>query len=184
MEKIAILGCGGAGKSTLARQLGSRLGLPVIHLDAEFWRPGWVMTPLDEEIARQSQIVAGPRWIVDGNYGATIEIRLAAADTVIYLDFPAGSAYAASFGGEFSMPAERARTWGRAVGRGSRWILFNGSGTTAGQIVPESCKGSRRLKRTAKQSSVCAARSRCGGSSRACRDWPDATFSAPACHTE
>lgn len=88
MEKIAIFGCGGAGKSTLARQLGARLGLPVVHLDAEFWRPGWVMTPLDEEIARQSQIVAGPRWIVDGNYGATIEIRLAAADTVIYLDFP------------------------------------------------------------------------------------------------
>lgn len=88
MEKVAILGCSGAGKSSLARQLGARLGLPVTHLDAEFWRPGWVMAPRDEQIARQSQIVGGPRWVVDGNYDATLGIRLAAADTVIYLDFP------------------------------------------------------------------------------------------------
>lgn len=88
MEKITIFGCSGAGKSTLAWQLGERLGLPVTHLDAEFWRPGWVLASREEQIARQCQIVAETRWIVDGNYGATQDIRMAAADTVIYLDFP------------------------------------------------------------------------------------------------
>lgn len=88
MKRIAIIGCGGAGKSTLARAIGTRLGIPVIHLDAEFWQPDWVMTPRDEEIARQSRMVAQPTWIIDGNYGGTIEIRLSVADTVLFLDFP------------------------------------------------------------------------------------------------
>ena len=48
MRRIAIIGAGGAGKSTLARQLGEVLGIEVIHLDALFWKPGWVDTPRDE----------------------------------------------------------------------------------------------------------------------------------------
>ena len=60
MERIAIIGPGGAGKSTLARRLGERLGLPVIHLDAEHWRPGWVETPADEW-KRKGPHVAGMR---------------------------------------------------------------------------------------------------------------------------
>ena len=88
MRRIAVIGCGGAGKSTLARALGARLGIPVTHLDAEFWQPGWVMTPRDEQTTRQRRLVARPAWVIDGNYGGTIEIRLSAADTIIYLDFP------------------------------------------------------------------------------------------------
>ena len=88
MFRIAIVGPGGAGKSTLARRIGERLGLPVIHLDALFWRPGWVETPKDEWDARMRQLVAGERWILDGNYGRTAEVRFAAADTIIFLDFP------------------------------------------------------------------------------------------------
>lgn len=88
MKRIAIIGGGGAGKSTLARALGERLGLPVTHLDTEFWQPGWVMTPRDEQTTRQRLMVARPTWVIDGNYGGTMEIRLTAADTIIYLDFP------------------------------------------------------------------------------------------------
>lgn len=47
-QRIAIIGSGGAGKSTLARALGGGLGLPVYHLDASFWRPGWTEPPRDE----------------------------------------------------------------------------------------------------------------------------------------
>ena len=88
MRRIAIVGPGGAGKSTLARRMGERLGLPVHHLDALHWRPGWVETPIDEWRQVQRELVRGERWIMDGNYGGTVEIRLAAADTIVFLDFP------------------------------------------------------------------------------------------------
>jgi hypothetical protein len=84
MERVMLIGCGGAGKSTLARELGKRLGLPVYHLDALFWRPGWVPTPREEWRGIQSQLVQQERWIIDGNYDSTLEIRLARADSVIF----------------------------------------------------------------------------------------------------
>lgn len=88
MKRVAIIGSGGAGKSTLARQLGARLGLPVVHLDALFWRPGWVETPREEWVALQRELVAREAWVVDGNYNATLDIRLEAADTIVFLDLP------------------------------------------------------------------------------------------------
>jgi adenylate kinase family enzyme len=88
MKRIAIVGCSGGGKSTIARKLGDITGLPVFHLDAELWRPGWVMTPKDEELVIQQRLASGERWIIDGNYGGTMEMRFARADTVIFMDFP------------------------------------------------------------------------------------------------
>ncbi len=88
MKRIAIIGSPGAGKSTLARQLGEISGLPVFHLDRLFWKPGWIQSPKPLWIALQSALVAQDSWIIDGNYGATLQIRLAAADTAIFLDFP------------------------------------------------------------------------------------------------
>jgi adenylate kinase family enzyme len=88
MRRIAVIGPGGAGKSTLARRLGERLALPVIHLDAAYWRPGWVETPSDEWEGKVRELAQGERWILDGNYGGTLAIRLAAADTIVFLDFP------------------------------------------------------------------------------------------------
>ena len=87
MERIIIIGCGGAGKSTLARQLGEALELPVVHLDKLFWRPGWVQVPQEEfdELVRRE--MEKDRWIIDGNFNRTLPQRLAYCDTVIYLDF-------------------------------------------------------------------------------------------------
>jgi adenylate kinase family enzyme len=87
MERIMLIGSGGAGKSTLAKQLGQVLGLPVYHLDALYWKPGWVETPREAWTALQEDLVRQPRWIIDGNYGGTMAARLAAADTVIFMDF-------------------------------------------------------------------------------------------------
>ena len=88
MERVLVVGAGGTGKSTFARALGTRTGLPVIHLDHHYWRPGWDPTPDHEWIGRVREIVAGDRWIVDGNYGGTLELRAAACDTIIFLDLP------------------------------------------------------------------------------------------------
>ena len=87
MERILIIGCGGAGKSTLARQLGDKLDLPVVHLDKLFWKPGWVESSreeIDEKIFAELQ---KPRWIMDGNYNRTLPERLNYCDSVIYMDF-------------------------------------------------------------------------------------------------
>ncbi|MGI8311714.1 DNA topology modulation protein FlaR [Saccharopolyspora hattusasensis] len=88
MRKIMICGCGGSGKSALARQLGERLNLPVTHLDMEYYDECW--QPLDSEAftQRQRALVAEGEWVLDGNYASTMPIRLTAADTVIFLDLP------------------------------------------------------------------------------------------------
>jgi adenylate kinase family enzyme len=86
VERVAVVGPGGAGKTTFAAELGRRAGLPVVHLDRHFWRPGWVETPPDEWRARQEELLAGPRWIVDGNYGGTFDVRFERADTVVVLE--------------------------------------------------------------------------------------------------
>ena len=88
MKRIAIIGSGGAGKSTLAIQLGEILGIEVTHLDALHWKPGWTPTPEEEWRALQEQLIQRESWIIDGNYGATLDIRLTAADTIIFLDYP------------------------------------------------------------------------------------------------
>ncbi|HEV3358290.1 MAG TPA: DNA topology modulation protein FlaR [Pseudonocardiaceae bacterium] len=88
MRKVVVVGCAGAGKSTFARTLGVRLGLPVTHVDRLFWKPGWQATETSQWRAIQRELVAGDAWLLDGNYGGTLDIRFAAADTVIFLDFP------------------------------------------------------------------------------------------------
>jgi adenylate kinase family enzyme len=88
VKRVAVIGSGGAGKSMFALELAKRLGLPVIHLDREYWRPGWEPTPEPEWEARVAEIVKSERWIIDGNFGGTMHLRLAAADTIVFLDIP------------------------------------------------------------------------------------------------
>ncbi len=88
MRRVLIVGAGGVGKSTLARELERRTGLPIIHLDREYWRPGWVATPDDEWRHRVGELIKADAWIMDGNYGGTMELRASACDTLIFLDLP------------------------------------------------------------------------------------------------
>lgn len=87
MERIMIIGCGGAGKSTLARQLGEKTGLPVVHLDKLFWRPGWEQISREEFDRLHRDAMMGEQWILDGNFDRTMPERIEQCDTVIYLDF-------------------------------------------------------------------------------------------------
>lgn len=86
MKKIIVIGSGGSGKSTLARSLGEKLNIQVYHLDALFWKPNWVGVPKDEQRKVQNELVRKQQWIIDGNYGGTMDIRIKAADTIIFLD--------------------------------------------------------------------------------------------------
>lgn len=84
-----VIGCGGAGKSTLARQLGGITGLPVVHLDQIWWKPGNWQHITREEFDRQlAEEMEKDAWILDGNFNRTLEARLERCDTVVYLDYP------------------------------------------------------------------------------------------------
>ena len=87
MKRVLIIGCGGAGKSTLARALGEKTGLPVVHLDKIFWLPGWVEMETAVFDQRIREEMAKEAWIMDGNYNRTLPERVRYCDTIIYLDF-------------------------------------------------------------------------------------------------
>lgn len=88
MQRILVIGCGGAGKSTLSRQLGARLGLPVLHLDAFYWRPGWVESGSGDWARQVAELIRREAWVMDGNFAGSLPERLAACDSVVFLDMP------------------------------------------------------------------------------------------------
>ena len=88
MPRVAVIGSAGAGKSTFAKDLGLRLAIDVIHLDHLYWRPGWVPAHASDWRALQLALVGRPDWVIDGNYGATLDVRLRAADMVVFFDVP------------------------------------------------------------------------------------------------
>ena len=87
-RRVVITGLAGSGKSTLAAAIASRTGLPLIHLDLHFWKPGWVAPSEIEWREKQQDVLAGDAWIADGNYHETLDLRLELADTLVVLDMP------------------------------------------------------------------------------------------------
>lgn len=88
MKKIIVIGCPGSGKSTFSRSLHKKTGLPLYHLDMMYWNSD--KTTVDKSLfsERLSAVLDADEWIIDGNYGSTMELRLAACDTCFFLDFP------------------------------------------------------------------------------------------------
>jgi adenylate kinase family enzyme len=88
MRRVMVIGGAGAGKSRLARQIGARFGLPVIHLDAIYWQAGWRERPREEAVALVRAAAEGEVWVMDGNYSDSMRDRLVRADTLVFLDLP------------------------------------------------------------------------------------------------
>lgn len=86
VKRIAVTGPVGAGKSRLAEELGDALAIRVLHLDALFWKPGWVPTPRHEFEAMQRRELAADSWIVDAQFDDMLPEWLHAADTVVFVD--------------------------------------------------------------------------------------------------
>jgi len=88
VKRVLVIGSGGAGKTTVALRLGETLSLPVIHLDSHYWKPGWRPSPKGEWERTVRRLVRQDAWVMDGNYGGTLEIRLGSADAVMFLNYP------------------------------------------------------------------------------------------------
>jgi adenylate kinase family enzyme len=85
-KRILVLGSSGSGKSSLTRQLCQVLDIEPIHLDAHFWKPGWVSTPQPEWRQTVASLISRDSWIMDGTYESTLDLRIPAADTLIVLE--------------------------------------------------------------------------------------------------
>ena len=86
-EVVGLVGHNGAGKSTLARRLGAATGLPVVHLDGLYWQPGWVAMERAAWRRTVENEIAKDAWIIDGNFGSSLELRLSRAQAAVYLDY-------------------------------------------------------------------------------------------------
>lgn len=91
MQRVLVIGCSGAGKSTTAVRLGATLSLPVHHLDQLFWQPGWREAPREQFDDNLARVLAEASWVIDGYFSRTLPQRLEAADTVLWLDFSTGA---------------------------------------------------------------------------------------------
>lgn len=87
-RRVSVVGTSSSGKTTFARALSRRLGVPHVELDALFWRPGWTGSPPAEMRERVAEAIAGEAWVIDGNYSVTRDLVWARAEAVVWLDYP------------------------------------------------------------------------------------------------
>ena len=87
-KKILVIGSGGAGKSTFSRRLSELTGIEVFHLDQLYWKPNWAEPSKEEWRKTLENLLKKDEWIMDGNFGGTMDLRLSACDTAIFLDLP------------------------------------------------------------------------------------------------
>ena len=83
-----VIGSCGAGKSTLAKKIHDLTQLPLIHLDKAYWQAGWIEPDPEAWQQKNAGLVAGDRWIIDGNYGSSMVERIQRADTIVDLHVP------------------------------------------------------------------------------------------------
>ncbi len=88
MKRVSVVGTTGSGKTTFARALGARLGLPAIEIDALFWGPNWTPARREELRTKVGLVAAGDAWVLDGNYSQSRDLVWTRADTVVWLDYP------------------------------------------------------------------------------------------------
>jgi adenylate kinase family enzyme len=88
IKKVLVIGPGGAGKSTFATRLGELLRIEVKHLDSYYWRAGWQEPAKSDWFQTVTELASGESWIMDGNFGGTLDLRIKHCDTIIFLDMP------------------------------------------------------------------------------------------------
>lgn len=86
-DRLLVIGNSGAGKSTFATRLAARTSHRLIHLDQEFWLPGWQLPKREAWRAKVASLAAEPRWIMEGNFSSSLDLRLPRANAVVWFDY-------------------------------------------------------------------------------------------------
>jgi len=121
VRRVSVVGTSGAGKSTLSRVLADALGTQFLELDSVFHQPDWVPLPREEFRRRVAAVVAGERWVIDGNYSMVRDLVWARADTVVWLDLPKRTVMRQVIWRSFRRAAARTELWN---GNRERWRNF------------------------------------------------------------
>jgi adenylate kinase family enzyme len=122
VRRVSVVGTSGAGKSTLSRALAGALDAECLELDSVFHQPGWVPLPREEFRQRVTAVVAGERWVIDGNYTSQVkDLVWARADTVVWLDLPRRTVMRRIIWRSFRRAAARTELWN---GNRERWRNF------------------------------------------------------------
>ena len=88
MQRVIVIGCCGSGKSTFSRALHNKIGIPLYHLDMMYWNADKTTVEKNVFLKRLYAVLEKDEWIIDGNYSSTMELRMVACDTVVFLDYP------------------------------------------------------------------------------------------------
>ncbi len=88
MNKIIVIGCPGSGKSTFSKKMNKITGIPLYHLDMMYWNSNKTIVDKDIFLERLLSTIQTNKWIIDGNYSSTMELRIQYCDTIIFLDYP------------------------------------------------------------------------------------------------
>jgi adenylate kinase family enzyme len=87
-RRVIVIGSPGAEKGALARAISERLKIPCIELERLYWRPGWQKPASDEWRAQVTELAAREDWVMEGTFPSTLDIRVARADWLVYIDAP------------------------------------------------------------------------------------------------
>ena len=124
LARVAVVGTSCTGKTTLARSLSEKLGVPHVELDALYWGPDWTPVPAESFRSAVEEAVAGPCWVIDGNYSRVRDVVWGHATDLIWLDY--------------SFPLVFTRAWVRTLRRiATREPLFAGNRETLALADPE-----------------------------------------------
>ncbi len=118
LRRVSVVGTSGAGKSTLASSLAAALDADFLELDSIYHQADWVPLPTPEFRRRVASVVAGERWVVDGNYSKVRDLVWGRADTVVWLDLPRRTVMRRIIQRSFRRVAGRVELWN---GNRERW---------------------------------------------------------------